>query len=408
MNKNKNLIKRGTVWYFKKAVNGKEQRISLDTADVTLARARRDALAKKMAGSDDKWAAIDGIKGVRGVATIGEVLTRYAASTQLQLAPRTVDDNCWALRHIVRTTGNHQVETDIDTLSAGVLTGALVTSWQQAWLKEAGKDRLKMDSAAVSANSILAQARSVFSKRTTRHNIYAGMVLPDLNGFKNAPRLQELKRDDYHRPDGTLIRKLWTEAAQLRDGKSEFPMPEDVTQQSIWLAFYLVSMTGLRRGELMAMRWGWFQKNGEDASVRVKFETDFVPKGKRERVIPIMATVETECRKLALECERTMMPAECVLAGTVTVKEDIFRALGAWMKWAGWTRRQKAHELRKIFASDFLETADPYDAQLVLGHQDLKTTARYAARRAVAPVDTAARYTSAPSAPAPAPVPASL
>lgn len=393
MNKNKNLIKRGHVWYFKKAVNGKEERISLNTPDVTIARARRDALAKKMSG--EKWAEIDGIKGLRGVSTIGQVLERYTAATQLQLVDNTVRANAWALRHVVRTAGNHAPDTDVDTLPTTVLNASLVTAWQQSWLKDAGKDRLKMDSAAVSANSILAQARSVFSKRTARHNIYAGIVLPDLSGFKNAPRLQELKRDDYHRPDNELLRKLWTEASALRDGTSKFTLPARVeaSQQSIWLAFYLVSMTGMRRGELMAMRWGWFQKNGDDASVRIGFETDFVPKGKRERTVPVMATLETECRKLALEMGWSMLPHDNVLAGGTTVKEDLFRALGAWMKWCGWTRRQKAHELRKIFASDFLENADPYDAQLVLGHRDLKTTARYAARRRVAPVDTAARYT---------------
>ena len=57
------------------------------------------------------------------------------------------------------------------------------------------------------------------------------------------------------------------------------------------------------------------------------------------------------------------------------------------MRSLGWDRKRKAHELRAEFGSAMVEANDAYSAQLALGHQDLKTTARYAARPAIRAVD---------------------
>lgn len=381
----RNLVKRGNVWYFKKMVGGKIKPVSLNTGDLELAKARRNKLANL--AYKEKWESIDGLGSKRTVATLGQVIEKYDNATNLQLDPDTVRNNIWALRHLVRQAKEIK---DVDDLACSVLDRPLVGLWQQRCLKAAGTDKIKLDAAAVSANSVFRQARSVFGKRPTRHNIYNGLVLPDLTKFKTAPMLDELKRDSYNKPDEELLRKIWQEAYKLRDGDPEAVKAgkPDPKNPALWLIFYLASQSGLRKSELKFIRYRWFMPG----IIRTCFETDFTPKGKRERDVPVVAAVEQECRRVALENGWPTGPTDCLLQGTATEKEDLFKAFGPWMEAQGWTRRQKAHELRKIFASDLTESSDPYDTQQALGHQDIKTTMRYAARRKIEPVNQAERY----------------
>jgi integrase len=391
----KNLMKRGGVWYFKKMVGGKVASVSLNTSDLELAKSRRTVLIQK--AFQERWDEIDNVKTKRNIATIGEIILRYKGATDLQLKQRTMDDNVWALRHVIKRTKGLE---SVDNQPATILDGALVRAWQQECLK--GKDgqpladKLKADSAAVSSNSVLAQARSVFSKRAMARNIYDKMNIPDLEDFLKAPILEELRRDTYTKPDDELLQKIWKEAHKLRDGfEGTEKEPKVIKNSRMWLLFYIVSQTGMRRGEMCSMRYRWFQDQDGEAVVKTCFETDFIPKGKRERNIPVVAGVEQECRRVALEESWSAKPEDYVLPGNAHEKEELFRAFGKWMTDSGWNRKQKAHELRKVFASDFLESNEPYDAQMALGHQDLKTTSRYAARRKVTAVDQSTRYAKA-------------
>jgi integrase len=54
-----------------------------------------------------------------------------------------------------------------------------------------------------------------------------------------------------------------------------------------------------------------------------------------------------------------------------------FVHLGRYMKSHGWTRRQKGHELRKIFATRVNMFNNTIDVMNALGHKDIKTTKRY-------------------------------
>lgn len=370
----RNLLKRGNTWYFKKMVEGKVKPVSLNTADLSLAKARRDKL--ELLAYQERWGEIDELGSKRAIATIGKVLERYTSAAVLQLRAETVRNNAWALRHLVRKAKGVELSA-VDDLPLTVLDRELVRAWQERCLTAAGQDKLKLNAAAVSANSVFGQARSVFGKKATRHKIYAGLTLPNLTEFKTAPILDELKCDSYQKPDEELLRNIWTAATALRE-----------TNPRMWLIFYLASQTGLRKSELKFMRFRWFTPG----FVRTCFESDFVPKGKRERDVPVVESVERECRRLATEQDWPTEPTDYLLTGTPTEKEDLFKAFGKWMRDQGWTRRQKAHELRKIFASDLCENSDPYDTQQALGHQDIKTTMRYAARRKVQPVDQSARY----------------
>lgn len=380
----KNLVKRDSVWYFRKESGGRQIWRSLETGDVELAKQRRNELVRRTQSS--KWE-----EPARKFALIGEIITRFKAATDLQLLPKTVKDYIWSFRRVVRLAAGGRV--DPDSQSSSVLTRDLVRAWQRLGIGP-DPDRLKADSSAVSSNATLSQARGVFSRRAMLGRaIYADLVLPDLEGFLRAPLLKVLKRDFYEKPPDAVLRRTWVASQRLIE-----PMhgptrrKDEAIRRGLWIIFRLALQAGLRRSEIMGMRWRWFQGRPEDRIIRTYFEKDFIPKGKRERPIPVMPAMEMELRAVAESLGWPTGPDDRVLPGTKYWHDRMIRTFGKWLDALGWPRRQKAHELRKIFASDLTEIADPYDTQQALGHQHMKTTSLYAARRRIKPVDQAARY----------------
>ena len=105
-----------------------------------------------------------------------------------------------------------------------------------------------------------------------------------------------------------------------------------------------------------------------------------MPKSGRARTLPVLPEVRTEALAVAQKAGWDVSPEAHWLPGEARERLDVFRRLGAWMKSLGWTRKRKAHELRAVFGTALARAHGAYAAQLALGHADLKTTARYAAR----------------------------
>lgn len=318
----------------------------------------------------DRWDRLYQLRTRRELATLGEVIARYEQATDLQLTPRSQRENVNSLRRVIRRATGHD---NCDALSISTLDAALARKYLRLTLEAAGPGELDRDTAAVTANSTLTQARSVFSKRARRKGIYDGLNLGStLTEFLEADKLTTLPRDNYLPPDPALIGKLWTEAEALR-----------ATDPEVWLAFYIASMTGLRRGEIIAGRWRWLT----DSTVTTPVENDFVPKSGRARTLPVVPDVRREALAVASAAGFDTSPDAHWLPGTVGHKEAAFARLGKWMKSLGWTRKRKSHELRAMFGTVLCQQSGPYAAQLALGHQDLKTTTRYAARPQITAVN---------------------
>jgi hypothetical protein len=363
------ITKRGAVWYFKRRVGGRVVFQSLRTGDRQLAARKAKLLAADLEAG--RWDRVFELRTRRELATLGEVFTCYLASTDLQIAPHTMRENVNCVRRMVRV--GHAV-SEVDALPVSVLSPGLVRQYQQSRLLAcAGGDERGRDGVAVSCNSTHAQARSLFSKRAMRRDIYADLSLGEgVRRFCEAEPLSVLPRDNYLAPNGEVVARLWAAQTALR-----------VESPGVWLAFWLAAMTGLRRGEIVAARWRWLSST----QMSVPVEDDFVPKSGRARVVPVIADVEREARAAAVTAGFDTSPEAHILPGSAAARFNLFRSLGLWMKANGWTRRQKAHELRKVFASALCAMSSPYAAQMALGHSELETTSRYAARPLVAGVD---------------------
>jgi len=379
-----NLIKRGGVWWFKKMINGKLVQQSLKTTEKEAAKAKAKDLVKAM--GLEQWEKVFAVKTVNQVCTVKEILDRYEAALDLRVSPRAMQSNANYLKRIIRTV--LKVENP-ETQLATVITGSLARKYQLMMLATVDAKNIKaVDTVSVTCNSALGQARSVFSKKAMQKKVYEGLNIGTTwKEFVELEKLPVLPRDDYKMPEDSEVSSLWTATAEL---KKQDP--------AVWLAFWLASMTGLRRGEIMYARWNWLKEE----EITICTETDFSTKSGRERVVPADPAVRLEALKLAKEQGWDTSPKAYVLPyATKTGRYKVFRRLGKWMKELNWTRRQKAHELRKIFASVLCKEASPYAAQLALGHSKIQTTTRYAARPKLQSVNPSALYVL----PDPAPVP---
>jgi integrase len=385
------LRKRGKTWWLWKVYRSRSVKQTLGTSDLNVAKRN----AKKLidAAIMGRWEAVEETKQKRKVCTLREITERLEPAVELKLAPRTVKAYVRSLSRLVAYGLGMPVDS-APNQSASILTKKLVVDCQRAMLADAGNDLLRVDERSESANTIYRSAKAVFGRKVMAAGVYDGLTLPDLAEFRAVPMLPVLKKDRYELPDQAVLDRLWEDAPRLYE-----------TRPRLWLAWKLSVETGMRRGESLAMRWRWFT-NREDgqAVVRVSFESDFVPKGKREREIPVRPVLRAEIQALFLERGWPCDPADYVIPkgvqggmglrfGDKERKERGFRGLSEWMKSHGWDRRQASHELRKVYASWACKEYGAYAAKELLGHMDLKTTERYAAKPKVGPV--VLRYGSA-------------
>ncbi|MDR1279916.1 MAG: hypothetical protein LBK99_03745, partial [Opitutaceae bacterium] len=187
----KNLTKRDGIWYFQKFVNGKrffngrKTPFSLDTSDLAVAKAKRDAILRAASGAE-----LDRVLGrvSRKVATLGEIFDAYIAADHSRLDVKK--RNVRVLKRILARAGKPECEA----LTTGDLAG-VVPTFQDAVVAEvratgAADDSEVMLRAKASADSMLTQARAVFA----REKPFRGLVFDRPVRFLTADRFN-VKRD---------------------------------------------------------------------------------------------------------------------------------------------------------------------------------------------------------------------
>ena len=146
--------------------------------------------------------------------------------------------------------------------------------------------------------------------------------------------------------------------------------------------YRVASFTGLRTGELFALRWGHVDFVGGLLHVRRSWDykqgVERVPKGKRVRSVPMMPEVIDALATLK-EREHFTGHDDLVFCSDVGKHLDYFahlRRYKAALKRAG-LRPIRFHDLRHAFGSAAITTLDPYAVQSYMGHQHYSTTQRY-------------------------------
>lgn len=146
-------------------------------------------------------------------------------------------------------------------------------------------------------------------------------------------------------------------------------------------AIYLTAaFTGLRRGELLALRWRDVDFAGSVIRVRASYALSALttPKSGKVRAVPLAREVAAA---LALLAQRPTWTAEDDLvfpgeAGGYLDGSALRRRYYAALRRAG-LRQLRFHDLRHTFATAMIAKADILRVKEWMGHADVQTTMRY-------------------------------
>jgi integrase len=170
-------------------------------------------------------------------------------------------------------------------------------------------------------------------------------------------------------------------------------------------AIYLTAaFTGLRRGELLALRWRDVDFAGSLIRVRANYAGSQLttPKSGKVRSVPMAPTVAEALARLA-QRENFVDDDDLVFAGEAGGYLDgsaVRRRYAAALTRAG-LRPLRFHDLRHTFGTRMIAKADIRRVQEWMGHADIQTTMRYLhyAPRAGDAALVAEAFALAPAAP---------
>jgi integrase len=166
--------------------------------------------------------------------------------------------------------------------------------------------------------------------------------------------------------------------------------------------YLAAAFTGLRRGELLALRWR--DVDFANAAIHVRRSlsdgSEGPPKSGRERTVPMMDAVATALERLA---ERDSFTGDddlvfCGPRGGHLSGRVVSRDYHAARERAG-LRHLRFHDLRHTFGTHAIRTADSREVMEWMGHEDLRTTLIYLQYKPKH--DAARRLSEAFSEPAP-------
>jgi integrase len=174
---------------------------------------------------------------------------------------------------------------------------------------------------------------------------------------------------------------------QERSGDIEVYSPEEVmalvraarSEQDAAI-FLTAAFTGLRRGELIALRWRDVDFRAQTIRVRASYAEghETTPKSGKVRSLPLAPQVAEALAKLSQRRHWTG-DEDLVFPGTEGDHLDaraLVRRYEAAIKRAG-IRRLRFHDLRHTFGTRMIAKADIRRVQEWMGHADVQTTMKY-------------------------------
>ena len=317
--------------------------------------------------------------------TIGEYLD--AVRTQTELSPVTIEGYAKKLRQIVadvmsvsgsksrydyRKGGYHQWLGAVHAVPLVSVTPDRIREWKKRFIDSAGKNELKRRSRTVSCNSMIRQARSLFSRKNVldKLNIQLPAPLP-FDGVS-----VERRTDTKFYGCGVDPRSL------LRDAATE--LGTEYPEQ--FKAFLLALVLGLRRREADLLEWESF----DFASQTLRIQATRWYKLKTNESAAVLP-VEPEFLAL-FRGWRAKASSEFVLQSDRPPKsvsyqwyrcQETFDGLLAWLRAKGVQGQKPFHQLRKLFGSELAQRHGIHVASASLRHADISTTTQFYSDRTV-------------------------
>lgn len=253
----------------------------------------------------------------------------------------TLGDYRSALRHLIAEFGDARIET---------VTKKRIEDWQDRWRGEHGKQRQEV--------KLLAILHGIFKLAQERH----GLDVNPAVGVRRPRVRYDGAKYSFYSPEEVMA--LARAAASEQDG-----------------AMYVTAaFAGLRRGELVALRWRDVDFAGRTIRVEGNYSFGEVvsPKSGRSRSLPMVPEVAQVLARLS-QRERWTADDDLVFPNDTGEHVDasaLRRRYMAARKRAD-VRPLRFHDLRHTFGSLAINFASIVEVQTYMGHRDAKTTMRY-------------------------------
>jgi integrase len=363
-------------WVVRIQWRGRREKFNLRTPNKTTASARAANIYKTLVSAG--WdAAIGKFKpkmADASTATVGEFLCELRSHWSGKR--KTFDDYCRSFRTIVATIfqiGGGRKKFDyvnggrkawlakIDRIRLVDVTPDKINRWRIAFVKAAGDDPLKQKRARISCNSLMRQAKSLFSSELLAHVADK----PDKSPFDGVA---------FYGRESMRYRSAVDIEALIADAVRELP-------REPLKIFLLATFAGLRRNEIDKLQWSAFR--WEDGVIRIEATEYFTPKSSdsaddisvdRELLAMFRGWHAKAASSFVVEAD-----SEPVIGVGYTVyrADRHFVALTDWLRVKGVTAAKPLHELRKEFGSKLCEKFGIYAASRALRHSGIAITAEH-------------------------------
>ena len=308
------------------------------------------------------------------VYTVGDLIREVKAASSGQ--GRTHEDYCRSFRRITadifqidggrakydyRNGGRQNWIERIDRVKLEEITPELVQKWKIDFLRRAGASPAKQRAASISVNSLLRQARSLFSARLLQFARLEGLRSP-FDGIELEPRQSMRYRSGFQIED--VVRQATAELSQ-----------EELK------VFLLACMAGLRRNEIDKLPWAAFDWHRGTLHIEV---TDHFSAKSEDSIAEV--DIDPELLALFRGFVATAV-GEFVIESDVRPRagasyahyrcQRIFARLNAWLRSKGLPAQRPLHTLRKEFGSRVCDRFGIYAASRALRHADIAITSQH-------------------------------
>jgi integrase len=260
-----------------------------------------------------------------------------------------------------RSGGRESWLQKVDRIKLRDVTPDKIQKWKVEFLRRAGSNPAKRRSAAISVNSLLRQAKSLFAPDVLKF-VKVDIPSSPFQGVEFEPR-QSMRYQSSFDP-ARLIR-----AAQ-----------EDLPQEQFKI-FLLALTAGLRRNEIDKLEWSAF--DWERGVISIRATAYFSPKSE-----DATGDVEVDAEVMELfRGYRASASGDFVIESRVSPRPDAayshyrcqreFETLNSWLKAHGIETKQPLHTLRKEFGSQVCAKHGIYAASRALRHADIAITSRH-------------------------------
>lgn len=314
------------------------------------------------------------LPAVRTVTTVGDLIREVKATSTGRT--RTLGEYATRFRHIVagifnieggtekhdyRTGGRQAWAEKVDAIKLRDVTPERIQKWKVDFLVRANGNPSKQRAARISVNSLLRQAKALFSPNHLQFVKLDGITSPFAQ-IKLEPRQSMRYRGGFD------IESLVAQAL------SDLPKEE-------LKVFLLASMGGLRRAEIDKLPWTAF--NWERGTLQIETTEHFSAKSESS-----IGKVDLDPELVAMfRGFRAKATSPFVIESEIQPNPGasyahfrchrIFVRLNTWLRSHGVDVQRPLHALRKEFGSQINERHGIYAASQALRHADIAITAAH-------------------------------